>query len=205
MTIHALHIDAGAHTVTVEVFGEHARLELRPAPGTGGGPEDTVAFEVPARALVAAVRASWADVHDARTFEPWRDEPSRHGPSRGGLHGIDDRPRRGDLGDGDPDGVHDGSVVPFPYRYPVRPPRRPRPARSGQPWEPEEEVTIRERWLAASPDADRDGLLAEIAATLERAAGGVAARLPQVGCDPYRPGCRLERSWTPTTGHPAGG
>lgn len=207
MKSHALRIPAGEHTVTVEVIGERARLEVRLARGAGSTPDaltpdtlipDTLAFEVPARALVAALRASWADVHEpGRTFEPWREDPRE--PPRRYPYGLDDRPRPGDLGDGDPDGFHDASVVPFPIRYPTRPPR---PARSGQPWEPEEEVTARERWLAASPDTDRHRLLAEIAQALERAPGGVAARLPRLGCDLYRPGATLE--WQDAPEHSAG-
>lgn len=205
MTIHALRLPAGPRTVLVEVFGETAHLEVRPAPGTGDGAEEPMTLEVSARALVAALRAAWADAHAAPTFEPWRhdDRDRRYGPSS-----SCDGPAPGDLGDGDPDGFRDPSVVPFPYRphqprpyprpYPRRypsPERPPRPPRSGQPWEPEEEVTVRERWLAASPDADRDTLLAEIALAVERKAGGVAARLTRVGCDPYRPGCTLDPSW----------
>ncbi|MEJ2890436.1 hypothetical protein [Actinomycetospora aeridis] len=192
MTIRALHIPADTHAVIVEVFGETAHLEIRPAPGLDGDTDDPVTVEVPARALVAALRAAWADVHEPRgASEPWRYDRHVDDHRRYGLWDPDERLQPGDLGDGDPDGYHDPTVVPFPYRHPVQPPR---PPRSGRPWEPEEEVTVRQRWLAASPDADRDGLLTEIARAVERGAGGVAARLPRLGCDPGSPGCAL-RPW----------
>ncbi len=142
--------------------------------------------------------AAWADEHETPVFEPWRGEPS------GGRYGYRDRygygardrydegwdPRDDDLGDGDPEGYRDPTVVPFPF--PARPPA---PARSGLPWETEEETTIRSAWLAADPEADRDALLREIAATVERGIGGVTVRLRQVGCEPARPGCALDRPW----------
>jgi hypothetical protein len=182
------------HDLDVQIDGDLARLELRSRPGAGDpDAPDPVEIEVSARALVAALRAAWADEHDAPTFEPWRDADPRdvdryrwYGP-----RGVDDL-RDGDLGDGDPDGFGDASVVPFPASFPRRPSA---PARSGLPWEPEEEARIRKAWLGASPDADRDDLLAAVAGEVERGIGGVTIRLRQVGCDPARPGCLLERLW----------
>ncbi|PVZ14360.1 hypothetical protein [Actinomycetospora cinnamomea] len=80
--------------------------------------------------------------------------------------------------------------MPFPF-----PPPRPGPARSGLPWEPEEESTVRAAWVAAAPDADREALCREIAEKVERGVGGVVARLRQLGCDPGRPGGVLDRPW----------
>lgn len=194
-SFHALCIPAADVDLAVLVVGDLARLEVRPRPGPA--PEDRagkpVRVEVPARALVAALRAAWADEHDAPTFEPWRDANRRdadryrwYGPRR-----LDDL-RDGDLGDGDPDGFRDASVVPFPAPCPRRPSA---PARSGTPWEPEEEARIRKAWLGASPDADRDDLLAAVADEVERGIGGVTIRLRQLGCDPARPGRTLDRPW----------
>lgn len=194
-TERALRIRAGQQELTVDVVGDMARLELRGDPGDEG-PDDPADIEVPARALVAALRAAWADEHDAPVFEPWRGSGYRHG-SRD-RYGYDDRDRYGygwdpnddDLGDGDRDGYRDPTVVPFRL-----PPRPPAPARSGLPWEPEDEATIRAAWLAADPEADRDALLREIAASVERGVGGVTLRLRQVGCEPARPGCALDQPW----------
>jgi hypothetical protein len=204
----ALRIPAGDQELTVEVVGDTARLGLRGRPAEdeedgAGSTDGPVCVEVPARALVAALRAAWADAHDAMVFEPWRSDSS------GGRYGYRDRdgydpydrydrygygsgwdPRDDDLGDGDRDGYRDPTVVPFPD-----PPRPPLPARGGLPWEPEEEVTIRAAWLAADPEGDRDAVLREVAAAVERGIGGVTIRLRQVGCDPTRPGCALDQPW----------
>jgi hypothetical protein len=215
-TDRALRISAGDQELTVEVRGDVARLGLRGGPTEGredgaGSTDGPAGVEVSARALVAALRAAWADAHDAMVFEPWRSSAS------GGRYGYRERdgddwydrydrygygsgwdPRDDDLGDGDPDGYRDPTVLPFP-----NPPRPPVPARGGLPWEPEEEVTIRAAWLAADPEGDRDAALREVAASVERGVGGVTIRLRQVGCDPARPGCALDQPWL--TGTPAVG
>jgi hypothetical protein len=214
----ALRIPAGDQELTVEVVGDVARLGLRGRRDEGGedgagSTDGSAGVEVPARALVAALRAAWADAHDAMVFEPWRSDAS------GGRYGYRDRdgygygrydgygrygygsgwdPRDDDLGDGDPDGYRDPTVVPFP-----NPPRPPVPARCGLPWEPEEEVTIRAAWLGADPEGDRDAVLREVAAAVERGVGGVSVRLRRVGCDPTRPGCALDQPWL--TGTPGAG
>jgi hypothetical protein len=211
-TDRALRISAGDQELTVEVVGDMARLVLEGRPAEdgedGAGSTDGPAgVEVPARALVAALRAAWADAHDAGVFEPWRGDAygDRYGYRDRDVYDRYDRyrygsgwdPRDDDLGDGDRDGFRDPTVVPFPT-----PRRPPDPARGGLPWEPEEEVTIRAAWLAADPEGDRDAVLREIAAAVERGVGGVTIRLRQVGCDPARPGCALDQPWI--TGTPAG-
>ncbi|MHC1560242.1 hypothetical protein ACR9E3_14905 [Actinomycetospora sp. C-140] len=240
---HALRIPAGDRDLTVRVVGTVACLALHPRsgePGDHDGPDGTdepgdqdgtdepsepVTVAVPARVLVAALRAAWADEHDSCTFEPWRDR-DRSGYGDGGDAGGDggpfgryrwygsgdlggrrcerwgDRPDDpvGDLGDGDPDGFRDPTVVPFPNRF-----RSAVPPRNGLPWEPEEELRIRTAWLAAAPDADRRALLAEIAGSVERKVSGVVLRLRQVGCDPAQPGGLLARPWdTPAGDAPTG-
>ena len=89
-TDRALRISAGDQELTVEVVGDMARLGLEGRPAEdgedGAGSTDGPAgVEVPARALVAALRAAWADAHDAGVFEPWR------GDAYGDRYGYRDR------------------------------------------------------------------------------------------------------------------
>lgn len=190
-----LQIPVDDRTLTVEVDGDEAVLRVSPGSTVrtdlDDGPEP-VALRVPARALVAALRVAWADEHDLRCFEPWRDV-SRDGRWRGyepfeDRYGYDSGPGRwwDDLGDGDPEGYRDPTVVPFPYRP------APAPARSGAIWEEHEHDTVREMWLAADPDADKQALVRDIALRLERGTGGITARLRLAGCDPTRPGAPWE-------------
>lgn len=183
--------------LAVAVDGDTAVLDvgLRRPPPPGPEPADPpddeppVRFCVPARALVAALRVAWADEHDLRCFEPWRDT-TRDGrwrgyePYDGGDRWFDD------LGDGDPSGYRDPTVVPF--RLPEAPPR---PSRSGAAWEDHEHETVREMWLTAEPDADKNELVRAIATRLDRGVGGISARLRLAGCDPTRPGSGWDGRW----------
>lgn len=212
-----LHIPIDDRELTVRVDGDAALLDLVPArrhvaddasgpdpahsgpdaaiPGPDADGSEPVSIRVPARALVAALRVAWADEHDLRCFEPWRDvtpngrwngyrEHDRYGYAYGG-YGDDGRRWFDDLDDGDPDGYRDPTVVPFP-----RPAPTPRPSRAYQPWEQDEEEKLREMWLAADPGTDRSELMRQIAEGLERPPGGILMRLTVVGCDPARPGRR---------------
>jgi hypothetical protein len=141
-------------------------------------------FTTSARSLMALLRAAWADDRYgccATLERPFRDE-------RWGC-GEEDFP--------DEEPLDDPRRSAWDrYREPwVPPPLPPPPARSGLPWTEEDEATMRSMWLAADPAVDRAELLAGIARAVERGVGGVAARLPQTGCDPARPGA--VRSWPP--------
>lgn len=180
----------GGRELRIGVHDGTVSLELRPL---GARRVLGSAVTVPAGRLLCALGSAWDEARRWQVASRWPDED--------GWYDGDDGPDPDDLDDlcrrePDPDDPEWGDRwrdARSPWDPPPPPPPAPpRPARAGETWTEEDETRLRDLWLAASPQADRDTVVEEIAVALERSTCGVRGRLRKVGCHYSFPGITTE-------------